>query len=328
MDAAALAAVFDFPSLAQSRARVIALAESGNGSSAALTAALESDAALVLATLRAAYSAETGRSIASVADAIDVLPGDRIAAVARAVRPYDAFTNGSSGPLAPDAFLLHARGVQRLADELARETGHRGRDELLTVAVLHDVGKLVLASASPVYARWLQVGNGTPEERASAERSEFGECHADAGARALEALGLPASLARDVETHHSPAATEGAALVRLADMLMHYRAGRRIDFDELTTAAGTVGLDRDRLGALIYELTDPISSPAPVACPLSERELEVLRGLARGMLYKEIATDLVVSPSTVRNHVHNVYRKLGSRDRAQAVLLASKRGWL
>ena len=55
-------------------------------------------------------------------------------------------------------------------------------------------------------------------------------------------------------------------------------------------------------------------------CPLSGRELDALRGLADGKVYKEIAEELSLSASTVRTHLHNVYRKIGAVDRAQAVL--------
>ena len=57
-------------------------------------------------------------------------------------------------------------------------------------------------------------------------------------------------------------------------------------------------------------------------------ELEVLRRLAEGKVYKQIALELELSTSTVRTHLHNVYGKLGAVDRAQAVLIASERGWL
>jgi DNA-binding NarL/FixJ family response regulator len=69
---------------------------------------------------------------------------------------------------------------------------------------------------------------------------------------------------------------------------------------------------------------DAVAAP----CPLSGRELDALRGLAQGKVYKEIADDLSLSASTVRTHLHNVYRKLGAIDRAQAVLIACDRGWI
>ena len=73
---------------------------------------------------------------------------------------------------------------------------------------------------------------------------------------------------------------------------------------------------------------DDCPRDARTPCPLSSRELEVLLGLADGKVYKEIAVDLSLSASTVRSHLHNVYVKLGVVDRAQAVLLASSRGWI
>jgi DNA-binding NarL/FixJ family response regulator len=62
--------------------------------------------------------------------------------------------------------------------------------------------------------------------------------------------------------------------------------------------------------------------------PLARQETAVVRGLAEGKLYKEIATDLGVSLSTVRSHASSAYAKLGVPDRAQAVLLATANGWI
>ena len=53
-----------------------------------------------------------------------------------------------------------------------------------------------------------------------------------------------------------------------------------------------------------------------------------LKRLAEGKVYKQIAHELSLSTSTVRTHLHNIYGKLGAVDRAQAVLLATERGWL
>jgi len=53
---------------------------------------------------------------------------------------------------------------------------------------------------------------------------------------------------------------------------------------------------------------------------LTPREREILALLARGCLYKEIATQLGISPSTVRAHLHAVYGKLGVKSRTQAVV--------
>jgi DNA-binding NarL/FixJ family response regulator len=52
---------------------------------------------------------------------------------------------------------------------------------------------------------------------------------------------------------------------------------------------------------------------------LSPRENEVLQYLAKGLLYKEIADKLGISPSTVRQHIHNIYDKLHVQNRAEAI---------
>ncbi len=58
--------------------------------------------------------------------------------------------------------------------------------------------------------------------------------------------------------------------------------------------------------------------------PLSERETEILRLLSEGMNYRSIATQLYLSPHTVKTHIKNIYKKLHVNTRAEAVKRAIK----
>ncbi len=69
--------------------------------------------------------------------------------------------------------------------------------------------------------------------------------------------------------------------------------------------------------------------PPPGRPPdLTDREFEVLRLLADGLAPKQAAMRLGCSASTVHNHLHHVYRKLGVGGQAHALLLARERGWV
>jgi DNA-binding NarL/FixJ family response regulator len=70
------------------------------------------------------------------------------------------------------------------------------------------------------------------------------------------------------------------------------------------------------------------SEPGTPYHPLSDREMEVLACVVRGMSNKEIAILLNISHQTVKNHVTAILRKFGVEDRTQAVVFALKRGWV
>jgi len=65
-----------------------------------------------------------------------------------------------------------------------------------------------------------------------------------------------------------------------------------------------------------------------VGTSLSDRELDILKGLVRGLDYKKIAEELFLSPYTVRTHITNIYDKLHVTSKVQAVTLALKNKWV
>ena len=113
-------------------------------------------------------------------------------------------------------------------------------------------------------------------------------------------------------------------------MIVHHAAGDPVQVEPMREAAAALELDDAALNTLLFEFPHASEkrSRAAEPCPLSMREMDALRGLAEGKVYKQIAQELTLSVSTVRTHLHNVYRKIGAVDRAQAVLIARDRGWL
>ena len=76
----------------------------------------------------------------------------------------------------------------------------------------------------------------------------------------------------------------------------------------------------------VLEMLTGTTTPKEFYDGLTGREIEILKLLAGGMANKQIAYKLKISEKTVRNHVSNMYEKLGIYDRSQAVLYAVKKG--
>lgn len=100
--------------------------------------------------------------------------------------------------------------------------------------------------------------------------------------------------------------------------------------DELVEAIrhvyrGESSLDPAIARKVLHELTHPAKGPL-TADPLTERELEVLKLVAKGLLNDEIADRLVITDATVRTHVSNIMGKLQVASRTQAALYALRTG--
>jgi DNA-binding CsgD family transcriptional regulator len=102
----------------------------------------------------------------------------------------------------------------------------------------------------------------------------------------------------------------------------------------LWATARFLGIERGRLGEPAGAPTEPPKRPvpstgvagdgssAPEGGDLTDREREVLVLLGSGKTQTEIAKELYVAPGTVKAHVHNIYRKLGARNRTEALARA------
>lgn len=104
-----------------------------------------------------------------------------------------------------------------------------------------------------------------------------------------------------------------------------------VSADDLTKAIRAVAKGQVQLHPdVARKLMSQMASPAPAATEpdpgLTEREMEVLQQIAKGLSNKEIAQQLVVSERTVKGHVSNILSKLNLADRTQAALYAVRHG--
>jgi DNA-binding NarL/FixJ family response regulator len=96
-------------------------------------------------------------------------------------------------------------------------------------------------------------------------------------------------------------------------------------------ASGEALIEPSITRRLIEQFAAPDVEPAglpPVVHSLTERELQVLRLMARGQSNAEIAEEMVIAETTVKTHVARILTKLGVRDRVQAVVLAYESGFV
>ncbi len=111
-------------------------------------------------------------------------------------------------------------------------------------------------------------------------------------------------------------------LVKSASREELLTAVRRVAAGDTVFTPGLAGLV---LGEF-RRLSDPSVEPDPNHPELTERETEVLRMVAKGLSYKQIADRLVLSHRTVQNHVQNTLRKLQMHNRVELTRYAIERG--
>lgn len=329
--AEAFEAVERFPVLIESRERVIAAATAETARIGEIVEAVECDVALTIAVLRQANRGGlVAGGIAGIPAALEVLKPAGVLALAGTSPSFDFFDSNGGWDLKPERFRVHALATQRAADRLGRVVGWIDRDELAVAALLHDVGRLVISRLHPGYKVYFDAISRTPEQRLREEREQLGIDHALVGGVLARRWNLPSRIAVAIERHHAEDADGLAAMVATSDMVAHYCQGEAIAPERLRSSAERCGLSPEALRDLLYELPLPIQDASRVSepCPLSSRELDVLRHLSEGMVYKQIASEMHLSVSTIRTHLHNVYGKIGAVDRAQAVLMARDRGWI
>lgn len=234
--------------------------------------------------------------------------------------------------------LGHSPGVARLAEETAREMG-LSEGEAVTVrraGLLHDLGRCGV----PI-AVWNKPGPWTAEEWERAKRHPSLTELVLARSSALGHLGTLSGL------HHERLDGSGyrgvpasslpiAARILIASDVYQTKVESRPHRSAVTPeqAAEEVRrqareglLDDEVTRALLVAAGHPPSRSAPDApAGLSEREVEVLRLIVRGLSNRQMAELLFISPKTVGHHVQHIYDKVGVSTRVGATLFALQHG--
>jgi HD-GYP domain-containing protein (c-di-GMP phosphodiesterase class II) len=241
--------------------------------------------------------------------------------------------------------LGHSARVAELTERAAHSLGFADGAvaDLRRAALLHDLGRVGVSSGV-----WEKPGALTRGEREQIRLHPYHTERILACSVVLEPLGRIAGLHHErldgSGYHHG---VRGAAIPVAARILAaadtfatatedrpHRPARRPEDAADLLAGEAAAGrLDPDCVTAVV-EAAGQRPAPMRVSRPagLTDREVEVLRLLARGLSNKEIAARLVVSRRTAEHHVQHVYRKIGVSTRAAAALFAMEhdllRVWL
>ena len=91
-------------------------------------------------------------------------------------------------------------------------------------------------------------------------------------------------------------------------------------------AAGGLWMEKESIGHAFEKMLLREAGMRRLATILTARETEVMRAVAKGLSNQAIAEKLIVTEGTVKIHVHNIYRKLGIKNRVDLTLYAQKRG--
>jgi two-component system response regulator DesR len=121
----------------------------------------------------------------------------------------------------------------------------------------------------------------------------------------LTSLGRPGTVRRALDAKVKGFLLKDAPANKLANAVRSVAMGQRVIDSDLALSAWEVD-----------------------SCPLTPREIEILKLAALGRTVADIAAELFLSPGTVRNYLATVVTKLNARNRVDAILIATEAEWL
>jgi HD-GYP domain-containing protein (c-di-GMP phosphodiesterase class II) len=234
-------------------------------------------------------------------------------------------------------FAGHSRAVAALAAGAASHAGLPAADrtDLARAGLVHDLGQVAVPA---------RAFTGSSQGDAELEQLRL---HPHYGERILSRAPALSRLAAIVGQHHERCDGSGyhrgtnmtglsvagrilAAAEAYQDMI-EARAGRPAMSGEgaaaaLRRQARAGALDGEAVAAVLAAAGHRVPVRRDLVAGLTQREIDVLRLIARGQSMKEIARTLGISPKTADNHTQNVYAKIGVKTRGGAVLFAIEHG--
>jgi HD-GYP domain-containing protein (c-di-GMP phosphodiesterase class II) len=236
--------------------------------------------------------------------------------------------------------LGHARAVADLAAETAIRLG-LPEDEVIMLrraALVHDLGRLGVSNA--IWDKPGPLGAGEWERVRMHPYLTERMLHQSAALAPLAAVAVQHRERLDGSGY--PRGLSGGAISRAARILAAvdaYRSMREVRpyrpalaadaaASELQADVRSGKLDADAVAAVLSAAGHPVARRRDWPAGLTTREVDVLRLLSRGLSNKDIATQLVITPKTARNHIEHIYAKIDASSRVAASLFATEHGLL
>jgi putative nucleotidyltransferase with HDIG domain len=203
-----IARIENIPSLPLLYQQVTRELHSEDPSPARIGEIIAQDMAMTAKLLQIVNSAAYGirAQISEPKQAASYLGLDTIRALVLSLGVFSAFDPHLLGPGQAEQLWEHALSVSKFARLIATCEGIGGRDldPYISAGLLHDIGKLIMASADPNYRRIMATAASTGTRLNELEFQEFGCTHAEVGAYLLGVWGLPNEIVEAVAWNHRP----------------------------------------------------------------------------------------------------------------------------
>jgi putative nucleotidyltransferase with HDIG domain len=259
----------DLPTIPIVATKVMKLIESDRATAEELSKVVSSDPAVAARVLKISNSSFYGRQgkIQNLSSAIVLLGYTTLKSIvvtASVRQVYQPFG------LTEKMLWEHSFGAALAARTIAKAIGGVDQEEAFLAGLFHDIGKVIMNSQDPSKFRMVMERCYNEEILFNeAERSFYSFTHAEAGALVIKKWNFPDTLTQAVQQHHAFAFTELndiaplhlTSVVSLADLFcLRLGIGQRHPMEDLpltgTKAAGFLGLDEERLEALLEEFRE------------------------------------------------------------------------